>query len=222
MRHLAFGYIIFALFLSIGCFSQTKIEIKEAEEFLGFNDTLKFTKATNFRIKSLDCFDYEIKDSVLAPKLTLLINSDRILLARKGDYEYYVSQFELGLGSDVNYSSPERINFLNTGTNQLLLKWWDKSSNAHFRDDRAGFIIIDIENMNIVANFTNYFDHAVWDENDEMQEDCYNFTPQINNREIIFTQVNKCGEKKSKQTKSPIKISYKAVGNELIKVRNEN
>ncbi|MBC7456916.1 MAG: hypothetical protein H7235_01465 [Bdellovibrionaceae bacterium] len=197
------------------------MEIKEAEEFLNFSDTIKFAKSTNFRVKSLDCFSYEIKDTVSVPKLTLLIDADRILLARKLDDEYYISQFELGGRVDVEYN-PERINFLNTGKEQLLLKWFSQSGNAHFKDYSEGFIIIDTENMNIVANFTNYIDHAVWDENDKMVEDCYNFIPQINNREIIFTQDNKCGEKKSKQTKRPIKISYKAVENELIKVSAEN
>lgn len=220
------------IFLPTVTFGQTNNSINKAiTDELNFNDTLKFVKASFYRVRSLDCFSYQIRDSIETPyipdynKMILLAGGNTILIAIKQDNDYSISQFEIE--QYVTFEKPERISFSGTGYEQLLLKWSDANGVSH-RDESGGnasysegFIIIDLEEHQMVANFTSNLYYSYWDP-DTLKETCYRFIPTITTKEIIFTQADVCNNVRETfpvKFAKPIVVKYRMEKNALIKVK---
>lgn len=200
------------------------------ETEMNYDDTLKFVKASFYKVRSLDCFNYQIKDSIKTSyipdynKMILLVGGNTILIAIKQDNEYAISQFEIE--QYVTFEKPELLSFSGTGYEQLLLKWTNavgvsrrdgSGGNASYSE---GFVIIDLEEKQMVANFTTNLYHSYWDP-DTLETTCTRFVPTIKSKEIILTQSDIC--KSANETipikfAKPIVIKYRMEKNALVKM----
>jgi len=237
-----FSLVILIFFISETCYCQGQND--SIDERYNFSDTIKFSKASFYKVKSLDCFSYQYIDTIDNNFFTfkILLAGSPIIIARKVDNEYFISQFEIE--GNPYFDKPELINFSGTGYSQLLLKWHSNVGSSDFygnggnASSEEGFIIIDLEENEIVANFTTYRYDATWwsgssaDEIDTIEaggqiliesgetEDCFNFIPEIKLKEITLTQssCDKKGENASDVFDKPLIIKYKLLKGALVKI----
>ena len=233
---------IFLLLISMKGFCQSHDEDSLNTRYL-FPDTIKFIEGSFYHIKSLDCVNAQLIDTVKLPDVPswagcFVYYSDlpALLIAFKDDNMYNVFQFRFERDiSSYNFNKPELITFYASDKDEddILIKW-TKSSDTQNRDGSdhiieyyEGFMLLDLSKARL-ATFINY-DYRSFDKMESsdgttlsaLVEYCDNFIPSIRKEEITFTESNNCNKNgvniKNNLKKSSI-IKYKLQSSTLIKV----
>ncbi|WP_317899670.1 hypothetical protein [Aurantibacillus circumpalustris] len=227
---------VFLLALVLLCANTSYSQIYLAgTETESYPDSIKFLKLPVIKKYSLENYQGDYLDSLTEPKGSIL----KVSFLNPNPGIYFVQKVkDYFLLYKIMADTPDRLKFKRMdfngkGKNELLIDYERGDGRFHSADKNGleggfasyekGFLILDLDSMNILAHFDHYFSQQNWVGKEKGDAVCHNFIPEITKGEICFKQSNICNSNKEDiklKIETPAKICYKVSESSLMFNRN--
>ena len=224
--------LLLVLLFTSKSYSQTYLAGAETENY---PDSIKFLKLTAQKMYSLENYKGEYLDSLTSPKGTILkvsffnANPGIYFIQKQKDY-FMIYKIMADTPSRLKF---KRMDFNGKGGDELVIEYertdgrfnsTDKNNpGGGFTSYEKGFLILDMDSMNVVGHFDHYFSQQNWVGTKKVDGVCNNFIPEITKGQICFTQNNICNannEDIQLKKVAAIKICYSLSESALVYNRN--